>query len=42
VADVTDEDALTELRDQAENAFGPVSLLVVNAGGGALPSLWSR
>jgi 3-oxoacyl-[acyl-carrier protein] reductase len=37
VADVTDEDALTELRARAEAAFGPVSLLVANAGGAGAP-----
>jgi 3-oxoacyl-[acyl-carrier protein] reductase len=37
VADVTDEGALAELRAQAEAKFGPVSLLVANAGGGGMP-----
>jgi 3-oxoacyl-[acyl-carrier protein] reductase len=36
-ADVTDEGELARLRAQAEAAFGPVSLLVVNAGGGGVP-----
>jgi 3-oxoacyl-[acyl-carrier protein] reductase len=36
-ADVTGEDDLARLRAQAEAAFGPVSLLVVNAGGGGAP-----
>ena len=36
-ADVTDEGALAGLRAQAEAAFGPVSLLVANAGGGGMP-----
>jgi 3-oxoacyl-[acyl-carrier protein] reductase len=36
-ADVTDEGDLAQLRAQAEAAFGPVSLLVANAGGGGAP-----
>jgi 3-oxoacyl-[acyl-carrier protein] reductase len=32
--DITDEAAVIELRAQAEAAYGPVSLLVANAGGG--------
>jgi 3-oxoacyl-[acyl-carrier protein] reductase len=36
-ADVTEEDDLARLRAQAEATFGPVSLLVVNAGGGGAP-----
>jgi 3-oxoacyl-[acyl-carrier protein] reductase len=37
VADVTDEGDLSDLRAKAEAAFGPVSLLVANAGGGGMP-----
>jgi 3-oxoacyl-[acyl-carrier protein] reductase len=36
-AEVTDEAALGDLRAQAESAFGPVSLVVANAGGGGAP-----
>ena len=42
VADVTDEAALSELRAQAVAAFGPVCLLVANAGGGGVPEPLSR
>jgi 3-oxoacyl-[acyl-carrier protein] reductase len=37
VGDLTDESAVVELRARAERAFGPVSLLVANAGGGGEP-----
>ncbi len=36
-ADATDESALARLRSQSEAVFGPVSLLVANAGGGGNP-----
>ena len=42
IADVTDEGALSELRARAVAAFGPVSLLVVNAGGGGMPQPLSQ
>jgi len=42
VADVTDEDAVIGLRARAEAAFGPVSLLVANAGGGGAPEPFAQ
>ena len=38
VGDTTDPRAVRRTREQAEDTFGPVDLLVVNAGGGGRPS----
>ena len=38
VGDTTDPEAVRRTREHAENTFGPVDLLVVNAGGGGRPS----